>query len=479
MNENIKLLDRLIKLQESEYIEFKENFHSAEEIGERISALSNSACLHNKPCGFLIFGVNDKREIIGTTFNARNHKKGNEIFELWLINRLNPKLDFETIEFDYTKDKHISMFKIPAASGSPVQFQNTEYIRINSATRRLSEFREKEEKIWKKDSSHTLIRSLVKDGLSVSDIISLLNTETYFELIKTSIPNSQQAVINRFCKENLVLETDRGYAITYLGAILFAKNLEDFDRLNRKAIRVIVYKGKSKIETIREQIGKKGYAVGFVGLIDWILGQLPQNEEIGKALRKDVQMYPQIAIRELVANSIIHQDFTEKGAPTIEIYADRIDISNPGVPIIDAERFIDEYSSRNDYLADIMRRMGFCEEKGSGLDKVVFNNELYQLPPVNILVQQNRTVVTMYSYKKLNHLDKKEKLRACYQHACLKYVSNEKMTNQTLRERFQIEDHNYSIASRIIKEAITAGLIKEEDEDNKSRKFAKYVPFWA
>ncbi|MGL5636804.1 MAG: AlbA family DNA-binding domain-containing protein, partial [Bacteroidales bacterium] len=143
MNENIKLLDRLIKLQESEYIEFKENFHSAEEIGERISALSNSACLHNKPCGFLIFGVNDKREIIGTTFNARNHKKGNEIFELWLINRLNPKLDFETIEFDYTKDKHISMFKIPAASGSPVQFQNTEYIRINSATRRLSEFREK------------------------------------------------------------------------------------------------------------------------------------------------------------------------------------------------------------------------------------------------------------------------------------------------------------------------------------------------
>ncbi len=206
---------------------------------------------------------------------------------------------------------------------------------------------------------------------------------------------------------------------------------------------------------------------------------MPANEEIGKALRKETRMYPEIAIRELVANSLIHQDFAEKGFPMVEIYSDRIDISNPGNPLIKPERFIDEYVSRNEKLADLMRRMGFCEEKGSGLDKVIFYNELFQLPAINVVIGDNRTSVTMYSYMPLNDMDKRDRARACYQHACLKYVSNVKMTNQSLRGRFQIADHNYSIASRIIRDTIDEGMIKEVDPDNKSRKYAGYIPFWA
>lgn len=123
--------------------------------------------------------------------------------------------------------------------------------------------------------------------------------------------------------------------------------------------------------------------------------------------------------------------------------------------------------------------MGYCEEKGSGMDKVIFLNELYQLPPINVIVAENRTRITMYSYKSLNDLDKKEKIRACYQHACLKYVSNEKMTNQSLRERFKIEDQNAAIASRIIRDALEDGVIKEDDPESKSRKYASYIPKWA
>jgi len=190
-------------------------------------------------------------------------------------------------------------------------------------------------------------------------------------------------------------------------------------------------------------------------------------------------MYPEIAIRELVANALIHQDFSEKGFPMIEVYSDRIEISNPGEPLINPERFIDAYVSRNEKLADLMRRLGFCEEKGSGMDKVIFYNELYQLPAINVIIAEKRTRVVLYSYKTLNETDKNEKIRACYQHACLKHVSNEKMTNQSLRERFKIEDHNYAIASRIIRDAITEGVIKEDDPSNKSRKYASYIPFWA
>ncbi len=233
------------------------------------------------------------------------------------------------------------------------------------------------------------------------------------------------------------------------------------------------------METIREQTGAKGYAIGFEGLVDWIISQLPANEEIGKALRKDTRMYPEIAIREIVANALIHQDFTELGFPMIEIYSDRIEISNPGRPLIKPERFIDEYVSRNEKLSDLMRRMGFCEEKGSGLDKVIFWNEFYQLPAINVLITDTRTKVVLYSYKSLNDTDRKDKIRACYQHACLKYVSNEKMTNQSLRERFKIKEKNYSVASRIIRDTINEGLIKEDEPDNKSRKYASYIPFWA
>ena len=53
------------------------------------------------------------------------------------------------------------------------------------------------------------------------------------------------------------------------------------------------------------------------------------------------------------------------------------------------------------------------------------------------------------------------------------------MSNQSLRERFSIEPKNYSIASRLIKEALIAGAIKEADSDSKSKKYARYLPYWA
>ncbi len=475
----IELLNELVKQpQESEWVEFKLNFHSPEEIGERISALSNGACIQNQAFGYLFFGVEDTTySIKGTNFKAKSHKKGNEVLEHWLATRLNPRIDFTVYEFNYDDNLHISAFVIPAAKNQPVEFINQAYIRVGSVTRKLNDFPQKQAKIWKKDVV-PFEKEIAKDNLNAADIIKYLSTETYFDLMKLPYPATQQGVIDKFLDEGLILKS-KGYAITKLGALLFAKNLKDFESVERKSVRVIVYKGKNKVETEREQIGAKGYALGFEGLVDWINSQLPANEEIGKALRKDTRMYPEIAIRELVANALIHQDLTEKGFPMVEIFSDRIEISNSGMPLVTPERFIDGYLSRNEKLADLMRRIGFCEEKGSGLDKVIFYNEIYQLPPINVIVAENRTRVTMYSYKSLNDLDKKEKIRACYQHACLKYVSNEKMTNQSLRERFKIEDHNYSIASRIIRDALIDGSIKEDDPESKSRKYASYLPIWA
>jgi ATP-dependent DNA helicase RecG len=475
----IELINDLVKQpHESEWVEFKLNFHSEQEIGERISALSNGASIQNQGFGYLVFGIEDKtHKIVGTTFKPRKHLKGNEELEHWLTQRLDPRIDFRIYEFSYDENRSIAVFVIPAAQNKPVDFFHHAYIRIGSITRKLADFPEKEAKIWRKQSRPFELE-IAKDNLQAADVIRLLSTETYFDLLKIPYPSNQAGVLERFIDENLVVKS-QGYAITNLGAILFAKSLPEFESVERKSVRVIVYKGKNKVETIREQIGVKGYTLGFSGLVDWVNSQLPANEEIGKALRKDSRMYPEIAIRELVANALIHQDLSVKGFPMIEIFSDRIEISNPGNPLITPDRFIDSYISRNEKLADLMRRMGFCEEKGSGLDKVIFYNELYQLPPINVITDENRTRVTIYSYKTLNDLDKKEKIRACYQHACLKWVSNEKMSNQSLRDRFSIEDKNAAIASRIIKDTFEVGMIKEDDPENKSRKHRSYVPFWA
>ncbi len=464
------------KPKETEWLEFKHNFHSAEEIGERISALSNSACLCNMPFGYIVFGVDDaSHNVCGTDLYGKRKMVGNEELESWLSTRLNPRIDFEIIDDFVYEGKHICLFKIPATTNRPVSFLHKEYVRIGSTTRNLKDYPSKEAKIWNKGQK-PLEKIVLKNGLSGQEVFSFLSAETYFDLMHLPLPQNTEGILDRFLSENLISKDESGYSITELGAILFAKHLSDFDGLKRKITRVIVYKGKNKIDTIRECAFDKGYAIGFEEIVSWTNSQLPANEEIGMALRKDARMYPDIAIRELTANMLIHQDFSEQGFPMIEIYSDRIEFSNPGQPLISVERFIDEYQSRNDSLADIMRRMGICEEKGSGMDKTIFNIELYQLPPLRFLVQETRTSAIVFAYRKFADLDKSERINACYQHACLKYVSNEKMNNRSLRARLGIDDKNYPMASRIIKDALDAKVIKEEDSECGRH---NYIPYWA
>ncbi|MGX3066619.1 RNA-binding domain-containing protein [Ursidibacter arcticus] len=483
-----QLLKHLIQQpQECQWLEFKHNYHSDNEIGERISALSNSACIHHQPFAYLVFGVEDKtHNILGTTFKPKSAtakgekgKESKEELENWLIQRLNPRIDFEIEEFEY-EGKHIALFKIPATVNQPVEFSNTAYIRVGSYTRKLNEFPEKARKIWKNNIQNPFERRIVLSNCTSDQVISLLDSQIYFERMSLPYPSTQKSVLDKFCAEKLILSNyDGTYDITNLGALLLAKDLEQFDLLKRKAIRVIVYDGKNKLNTIREIIGNKGYMVGFENLIEWINGQLPSNEMIGQAFREEIRMYPEIAIRELVANALIHQDLDEKGFPIIEIFSDRVEISNAGIPLIVPDRFIDEYQSRNELLADVLRRAKICEEKGSGIDKVIAAVEVFQLPAPNFLVQEKHTKTILYAHQQLNEMDKKDKIRATYQHCCLCYVNNEKMTNQSLRERFKIDNHNAAIISRLIGETISENLIKNDDPEAKSKKYAKYIPYWA
>jgi ATP-dependent DNA helicase RecG len=122
---------------------------------------------------------------------------------------------------------------------------------------------------------------------------------------------------------------------------------------------VIHYRGENRIETLHEQVGNRGYANGFEGLVGFINARLPHNEVLGTALRQDVPMFPEISIRELVANALIHQDFSQTGTGLmIEIFDRRLEITNPGIPLIETDRFLHSPpKSRNEAFASLMRHV--------------------------------------------------------------------------------------------------------------------------
>jgi len=319
-----------------------------------------------------------------------------------------------------------------------------------------------------------------KTGLDSQQVVELLDTQTFFEMLKLPYPTDRAGVLDRLLKERLIDAEAGSYAIRRIGALLLAKKLADFDDLARKTPRVVVYTGNSKLDTKLDEMSTKGYAVGFQGLIRFIMGQLPQNEVIEDALRKEVKLVPEVAIREVTANALIHQDFSMTGASVmVEIYANRVEISNPGEPLVPVDRFIDGYQSRNERLADLMRRMHVCEEKSSGIDRLVQAAEAFQLPAPAFRVGLRRTIVVIFGPKSFEDMDREDRVRACYQHCSLKWVMSERMTNQTLRERFHLPEAKVASISQVISAATDAKLIKLDEKAGGSRKFARYLPFWA
>ncbi len=468
--------------QETEWVEFKANNTKPDEIGEYLSALSNAACLHGKESAYLIWRVeNGTHKIIGTNFQPKRKKVGNEDLEPWLARALSPRINFTIHEIDI-EEKHVVLFCIQPCQHTPVRWKETAYIRVGSYKKKLNDYPEKERLLWLKFSSQCFEKEVALSNVSADEVLSAIDYPAYFDLTGQNLPAVKKGILERLGREKIIRDLgENRFDITNVGAILFAKRLSDFPTLARKAVRVIIYKGNNRIETIKEYSADRGYAVGFETLIAYINDQLPRNEQLGQALRRDERMYPEIAVRELVANAIIHQDFSFTGdSPLIEIFSDRIEITNSGLPLIETLRFLDEPpQSRNEDLAAFMRRLNICEERGSGIDKVVFTIEFFQLPAPDFVTTEKHTKAILFAYKTLSQMDYKDKVRACYQHACLQWVSNQQMTNSSLRHRFSIEDKNYAMASTIIADTIKSGFVKPYDPESTSKKHARYVPFWA
>ena len=312
------------------------------------------------------------------------------------------------------------------------------------------------------------------------DALSLLDYGRYFDLLGLPRPSTLEAVLHYFEQDGLAYRQDDGrIAITNLGAILFAKDYSEFPSVKRKSLRVIRYRGKGRAGGRSEREFKIGYALALDSAYSFIDGMVLPTENIEGVLRVPERRYPEVSLRELIVNALIHQDFTITGAgPMVEVFDDRIEVTNPGSLLVDVERIVnDPPQSRNEKLSALMRRCGFCEEAGSGWDKIVEGCELLHLPAPKIDARQS-VRVTLFQPKEFKALTPEERLNACYWHACLKYGQGEYATNSSLRERFAVKSSNAAQISRLIKDAVSRGLVKPVDP-NTSPRYMRYEPYWA
>lgn len=482
MEEYKTTLKYLLSLNtENEWLEYKENNSNPDMIGEYISALCNSAILDGQDKAYLIYGISDNKEIIGTKFDFKKAKKGAQELENYILTLLKPRISFNVINLEYEGDRRVQIIEIETNTNIPVKFKDIEYIRVNSTKQKLKDFPEKERKLWKSFESKVFENQIILNNVDKEEIFDLLDYDTYFNLMNIKHHLNKEYILEKLIEEEFVSFKRGIYSITYLGAIVLAKDLNKFKEIKSRAPRVVVYSGNNKMETLSDITGSKGYAVAFENLIEYINDKALNKEVIGDAFRKNEYQYPKIAIRETVANALVHQDFSEgnKG-PLIEIYNDRIEITNSGKPLIETQRFIDHTpKSRNEKLANIMRLLRICEEKGSGVDKVITAIEEENLPAPEYEEYEDSIRVILYAHKEYSKMTEEERIRATYQHCSLKYVNKEFMTNTTLRERFKIDKNNSSIVSRLIASTIEKGLIKDFDPDGNTKKFKKYIPYWA
>jgi ATP-dependent DNA helicase RecG len=453
---------------ENQRLEFKE----AKEQFDNEKLYKCCVAIANEGGGRLLLGIKDKppRPVVGTRAFNNPVAMAEKLFAA-----VGFRVDIEEVAHP---EGRVVVFHIPTRPrGTAYHLNGTYLMRSGEALVPMTE--DQLRRIFAEGEPDWL-EEHTKTGLDAQQVIDLLDTQTFFELLKLPYPTDRGGVIERLVQERLVDEIDGAYAVRRLGGLILAKRLDAFPDLSRKAPRVVVYTGTSKLETKLDQVGAKGYAAGFQNLVRFVMAQLPQNEVIEDALRKEVKLIPQIAARELLANALIHQDLSIGGASVmVEIYENRMEISNPGEPVVSVARFIDGYQSRNERLATLMRRMGICEEKGSGIDRVVQTAEVYQLPAPDFRAGHHRTVVTIYGPRDFDAMDRADRIRACYQHCVLKWVMSERMTNQSLRERFHLPESKSASVSQVITAAIEAKQIKLDERVGSSRKYARYLPYWA
>ncbi|MDR0231404.1 MAG: putative DNA binding domain-containing protein [Dysgonamonadaceae bacterium] len=449
-------------------------------LSEKTERLAQHLCAFSnlEGGGFLVFGVNND----ATMFSVAKEQADEIIKTLGNIalNNLSQSIQIQHNTTEYNGNALLFIY-IPEQTEKPVYLRGkTIYDSYRRSAGQTVKMSPHEVKQMIAESQGLLFHEqIAQTKLTADDVLRLLDYDCYFQLTKRNLPENKTGILDALVDAEFIVKQGDYWNITNLGALLFARDLTKFKGLEYKTLRIILYTGKGRIEAHPELNFKEGYACGFEHFIQFIM-ERTSVEVIEKVFRETRVSYPERTVRELLANSLIHQDLWQSGTHTmVEIFPDRIEMTNPGTPLVDINRFIDTPpKSRNEKIAIMMHLFDLCELRGSGVDRAIEAVEKAILPAPKFIKGDFYTKVVIYPKKTFAEMTREDRIRACYQHCCLKYMDNEKMTNQSFRVRMGIEEKNYSIVSRIIRETINTGLIKGYAPENIVKKAVSYIPYW-
>ena len=445
-----------------------------ERLAQHISAFANM-----KGGGILVYGVKND----GCCFDLNKDEIDKIVQTLGNIahNNLIYAVPIEHAVMDF-EGHHLLFVFIPEQHDKPVYLRGKDiyssYHRSAGQTVKMS--RNQVKALIALSQGITFEEHDAMNNLTSEKVLELLNYKSLYRLLDKDIPRSTEAILERLSNYKLCKSEQGRWTITNMGAILFANKLSDFPNMTGREVIVRKYVGTNNRQQIFEQHGVYGYANGFEGLVDFIMKQTYKEEQID-IRREGIPTYPRVAIREFMANALVHQDFGITGMPvTVEIFSNRLTITNPGAPLNDINRLIDlPPQSRNEQLAQMMFTLGICERRGSGIDRAVAAVEEMFLPAVKFTKSEQHTRVFLFPQKNIKDMSRDEKIATCYQHACLMYEDGKDINNQSVRERFELGKNDSSVASRIISDTVEKGLIKPANSDTTSKKYMTYVPYYA
>jgi len=241
---DIALIDQLrSEPAETSWLEFKNNNTDPEMIGKRCSALANSARIDGHDLAYMVWGVEDETHaVLGTDFNPDAKKIGNQNLALWLANSLQPSIAFSFRAVTHPQGR-VVLLEIPAATGAPVAFNAVPYIRISSATPRLTDYPERYQRLIERLRPYRWEQGIARQYASGDEVLRLLDYSQYFRLTGQPLPDNRVGIFEKLAADRLIVgDVGEHWSITNLGAILFATKLSEFESsLARKAVRFIAY----------------------------------------------------------------------------------------------------------------------------------------------------------------------------------------------------------------------------------------------
>lgn len=353
-----KYLSELIKNNECEWIEYKENWFDKEELGEYISAMSNAAAYHGQEYAYFIWGIKDgTKDIVGTNFEY-DIDINNEPLKHYLARLLKPSILFKFEKFDFD-GKRVVCLSIPAAKRIMTEYDRERYIRIGSSKELLKRYPELE----------IDLAVILKNGLPTIINTTSRKQDLNFTQLKSYYVAKGAYINQNSFEENLSLFVPGTKKYNELAFILSDEN--DI------TCRVSVFSGfkKSDEQFSLDDFGKKCVLITIDQIImhleSFNITKLNENGRIVE--RNDISLFDSNCLREALLNAFIHNDWVDLNAPMISVFEDRIEIlSYGGLPAKQTITgfFAGKSKPRCIELAEIFLQLKISERSGRGVNKI-------------------------------------------------------------------------------------------------------------